>query len=174
MDKIKAIVSIIKNWDNEKIIRAWNNYCADECMEDYIHGNDEYFFEEMFEKADEAVSAVCFGNYRYQDDYVVFNAYGNLDTFDYWDEEKSPIDLNILAEYMADNGDCDNEIDTDELEDLFIESIIESNSDIDAEIARNIIDALINEEPFDFLTDDWTVLIEEVLTEYNKENFEDE
>lgn len=52
--------------------------------------NDEYFFQDFFQnKVDEAVRAVCYGNYEYMDDYVKFNAYGNLDScseYEYRDE----------------------------------------------------------------------------------------
>lgn len=52
--------------------------------------NDEYFFNDFFQgKVDEAVRAVCYGSYEYMDDYVKFNAYGNLDScseYEYRDE----------------------------------------------------------------------------------------
>ena len=48
-------------------------------MQYYV--NNEYFFKEMFgDKVDEAVRAVCYGDYNYMDDYVRFNGYGNLDS----------------------------------------------------------------------------------------------
>lgn len=159
MNKIECITEHIRNfWSNEDIIRAWNNYCSEECMEDYIHSNDEYFFEEMFEKADDAVRAVCYGEYHYQDEYVVFNAYGNLDSFDYWKDENSPIDLDILAEYLVDNGDSD----TPGIEDLdsdFIEKFAEENN-VDINEVEEIVNNYLEEEDFDFLTEDWEDLAE--------------
>jgi len=107
MDRIEKIKELLNTLDSSTLITTWNEYCADECMEDYIHSNDEYFFEEMFEKADEAVWAVCFGNYDYEDDYVVFNGYGNLDTFNFSDDENCPIDIDVLADWINDNDGCD-------------------------------------------------------------------
>ena len=51
-------------------------------LEDYnYYKNDEEFFDIYFDnKVNEAVRAVCYGNYKYTDDYVRFNAYGNLDS----------------------------------------------------------------------------------------------
>lgn len=159
MNKIECITEHIRNfWSNEDIIRAWNNYCSEECMDDYIYDNDEYFFEEMFEKADDAVRAVCYGEYHYQDEYVVFNAYGNLDSFDYWKDENSPIDLDILAEYLVDNGDSD----TPGIEDLdsdFIEKFAEENN-VDINEVEEIVNNYLEEEDFDFLTEDWEDLAE--------------
>lgn len=68
LDELKEMVSEVNSWNGE--------------LEDlYYYENDEYFFEMMFgNKVDEAVRAVCYGNYEYMDDYVHFNAYGNLDS----------------------------------------------------------------------------------------------
>lgn len=68
LDELKEMVSEVNSWNGE--------------LEDlYYYENDEYFFEMMFgNKVDEAIRAVCYGNYEYMDDYVHFNAYGNLDS----------------------------------------------------------------------------------------------
>lgn len=51
--------------------------------------NDEYFFQDFFgHKVDDAVRAVYYGNYNYMDDYVRFNAYGNLDSCSEFEYEK--------------------------------------------------------------------------------------
>ena len=55
----------------------------------YYYNNDDDFFRTFFEnKIDEAVRAVCYGNYRYMDAYVQFNGYGNLDSKTEWEVEK--------------------------------------------------------------------------------------
>lgn len=168
MNKIEAMAEIISEWSNDQIIFAWNNYCSDECMDDYIHNNDEYFFEEMFEKADEAVRAVCFGDYRYQDEYVVFSSYGNLDTFDEFDEANSPILLDILAEWMLDNHPenyfGDDEIDN--LREYFVDNIMDSHPEFD----RSVVETIVEDNCLDVLNDDWDDLISEVINEYNEKN----
>lgn len=82
-------VEVLK--DVVKDINCWDGSL------DYLdfYENDEYFFNDMFQKADDAVRAVCYGDYNYNDDYVRFNAYGNLESFndyDYEEELKSYID----------------------------------------------------------------------------------
>lgn len=42
--------------------------------------NSEYFFEDYFATKDEVARAVCYGDYNYMDDFVKFNAYGNLES----------------------------------------------------------------------------------------------
>ena len=42
--------------------------------------NDEDFFETYFRTKDEVARAICYGDYNYMDDFVRFNAYGNLES----------------------------------------------------------------------------------------------
>ena len=82
VEVLKDIVRELNSWDGSL---------------DYLdfYENDEYFFNDYFQKADDAVRAVYYGDYNYNDDYVRFNAYGNLESFteyDYEEELKSYID----------------------------------------------------------------------------------
>lgn len=156
MNKIKAISQYIKDyWSNEDIIQAWNEHCSEENMDDYVYENGEYFFEEQFAKADDAVRAVCYGSYSYPDEYVVFNAYGNLDSFDYWDEEHSPICLSSIVDYLAEHGDKNTaEVDRDELIEYFAIDYAEEVG-CNAGDVEIIVKEYLEEEDFDFLADDW-------------------
>ena len=91
----------IKNYllENEEellnVVRKLNSW--DGCLDylDYME-NDEYFFETYFDgRVDEAVRAVCYGDYEYMDDYVKFNAYRNLEScseYELYRELKDNID----------------------------------------------------------------------------------
>ena len=67
--------------------------------------NDEEFFDTYFNNNPmEAVRATYYGNYNYNDDYVRFNGYGNLESFDEYaknEEIKDNIDdiVDNLIEY---------------------------------------------------------------------------
>lgn len=51
--------------------------------------NDEDFFNAYFEnKPEEAVRAAFYGDYRYMDEYVKFNGYGNLESKSEYQVEK--------------------------------------------------------------------------------------
>lgn len=81
----------------EDIVREINGYDSSLYWIDYFE-NDEYFLNEMFETPNDAVRAVCYGKYNYMDDYVRFNACGNLEScnkYEYEDELKSYIDTII-------------------------------------------------------------------------------
>ena len=164
MTQKESIIEILKEMETETLISIWNEYCSEKNMEDYIFDNGEFFFNEMFEKADEAVRAVCYGNYEYTDEYVIFNAYGNLVSFDSYDAE-SYIDFDTLADYIMDN-DC-REIQEVWLEDIsanFVEYFNEKFDDLK-------IDEDYDLGYFNLLTEDWDDVVKVIasdIIEYNK------
>lgn len=78
---------------------SWNG-----SLEDYEYmENNEYFFNDYFyNRPDEAVRATFYGDYRYNDDWVRFNAYGNLDSCSDWEREDRLTDgkLEIMETYL--------------------------------------------------------------------------
>ena len=108
MSKEKLIKLFVECFDNSELsskIEIHNNYVMEnDCgMEDKIEINDEEFFDTFFEgKPMEAVRAVFYGDYRYNDEYVWFNVYGNLESGDY--EEQLPLrDAEEMAEWYMEN-----------------------------------------------------------------------
>lgn len=94
MKKNTLIEYLKDNTDTTRdLVREVNTW--DGSLENFdYYDNDEYFFQDFFSgKVDEAVRAICYGDYTYMDDYVRFNAYGNL-------ESKSEFELkDELREY---------------------------------------------------------------------------
>lgn len=72
----------------KELVSECNSYNGS--LEEYTYyENDEYFFNTFFEgKPDEAVRATFYGDYRYMDDYVQFNGYGNLVSVSEWQVEE--------------------------------------------------------------------------------------
>lgn len=65
-EELRQAVAEVNSWNGDLDHHSWVE-------------NDEHFFDTYFEgKPDEAVRAVCFGDYNYNDNYVQFNGYGNL------------------------------------------------------------------------------------------------
>jgi hypothetical protein len=64
--------------------------------------NDDDFFKMFFENDPlAAVRASFYGNYRYMDDYVRFNGYGNLESFSRYEVEQAAREyIEELAEYI--------------------------------------------------------------------------
>ena len=101
MEKIKEYLKAV---NDSKLIQHYNTMCSEHDMDRYIFDNDEHFFNEMFgQDVIKAVQATQYGDYRYSDSYVVFNGYGNLDSFNYGSDY---IDTDELAEFIIDNPDA--------------------------------------------------------------------
>ena len=91
---------------------------------------DEEFFEVFFnnKNAMEICRATVFGNVSWCDDYIHFNAYGNLESMSKYDFEQSVEDQR------------------DEIIEHFIELYEENNVDIYDNDLKELIDEYINEE----------------------------
>lgn len=82
LETLKELVNVI-NWFDGSL--NWLDYQV----------NDEEFFEVYFNKKDDVARAICYGNYKYMDDYVKFNVYGNLESCSSYDYEEE------LKEYIV-------------------------------------------------------------------------
>ena len=81
-------------------LNSWNG-----CLENLdFWENDEEFFNTFFNNPMEAIRATYYGNYNYNDEYVKFNGYGNIDSYSEYErieEIKDSIDdiVDNLIEY---------------------------------------------------------------------------
>lgn len=108
MNKEKLVELFVECYENCELgskIAIHNTYIRESncSCEDEIESNDEDFFDTFFEgKPMEAVRASFYGNYRYADDYVWFNAHGNLESGDY--EDQLPLrDAEEMAEWYIEH-----------------------------------------------------------------------
>ena len=94
VEELRDVVSEINSW----------NGCLD-WLE--FRENDEEFFELFYSEINglEIARAICYGNYRYNEDYVRINAYGNLESYTEYEmieEMKDSIDEiveNLIEQY---------------------------------------------------------------------------
>ncbi len=80
-EKIIEFIRDINNFEEiYDLVYSINSH--DESLIDLeYHYNDDEFFDIYFGiNTKEAVRAVCFGDYRYNDDFVRFDGYGNLES----------------------------------------------------------------------------------------------
>lgn len=121
---LKEHVDTLKDMVNE--VNSYNG-----ALEGYVwYSNDEYFYEEFFNSKDEVARAVYYGgnDYCYTDDYVRFDAYGNLETTNEWQIEE---DLKDGAE---------------EILDAFLEEYADDNVGMWDETFKGMISDYYNEE----------------------------
>ena len=104
-------------------LNSWNG-----CLENLeFWENDEEFFNTFFDNPMDAIRATYYGNYNYNDDYVKFNGYGNIDSYSEYErieEIKDNIDdiVENLVEYYY------NIYINEELENLILE-LLEENEE---------------------------------------------
>jgi hypothetical protein len=92
-----------ENLDDSEKVSLWNEYCQEsKGGEDQIFEFDEEFFEMCFSGSNpmEVARAASFGSLNWSDDYIKFNGYGNLESFDSPIDE---IDEDELLEWLIDN-----------------------------------------------------------------------
>ena len=106
LDTLKDVVRELNSW----------NACLDYLE---VYENDEEFFNMFFEgKPAELARAIYYGDFNYNDEYIKFNGYGNLETFSEYEYEELleeniegiTENLIVYAEYIS--------IDNEELDDL--------------------------------------------------------
>ena len=106
LDTLRDVVSELNSWN------GCLNYLE-------VYENDEEFFDMFFEgRPAEVARAIYYGDYNYNDEYVKFNAYENLESLSEYDYEElleeniEEITENLIeyAEYIS--------IDNEELENL--------------------------------------------------------
>ena len=97
-----AVIEYLEGLSDSELLTAHRQMCENQNRcDDEIYDNDEEFFETYFSgKVNEAVRAVCYGDYEYQHDYVRFNGYANLESTNYLSDF---IDLPDLADDILDN-----------------------------------------------------------------------
>ena len=106
MDTLRDVVRELDGW----------NGCLDYLN---VYNNDEEFFDIFFaNNPAEVARAIYYGDFNYNDEYIKFNAYGNLETLSEYDYEE------LLKENVEEVIDCLIEyvehiyIDNEELDDL--------------------------------------------------------
>lgn len=108
------IMNALEEQYTEDLVALWNTYC-EECNfpDDYIHENSEYIINDLF--ADNPWQLLtCLNDYSTNDDYVVFDGYGNLNSLNDITDSQSPFDYDALADWLVDNSQYWEALDIDE------------------------------------------------------------
>ena len=102
---VSQIIEAINAMDESELVQLNNEYCQSiNASDSEIYGNDEDFFEVFFSGSPMRLAqAICYGDYHYYHDYVRFNGYGNLETFQNMTTEQLCELVSTIAEYIAEN-----------------------------------------------------------------------
>lgn len=101
-EKIKEVLS---NDENILVSTLQEINCTNGNFENLqFYNNDEDFFDTYFNNNPyEVARATFYGDYRFNDDYVYFNGYGNLVSFNYINEFVSDSDIEDITEDIINN-----------------------------------------------------------------------
>lgn len=100
-NNLEAIEEYLNGLNTESLVSTWNEYTREHDQDHEIYYNDEDFFQTFFDgRLMEAIRAISFGEYRYQDGYIHFDGYANLETTN---SPEDWIDISELAEAILNN-----------------------------------------------------------------------
>jgi len=102
----QQIIEAINDMNENDLMQLNNEYCQQiNAHDSEIFINDEDFFKTYFDNSDimRIIQAVFYGDYRYSDNFVTFNGYGNLDSFNYMTLNKLTECVETMSEYIEEN-----------------------------------------------------------------------
>ncbi len=91
----------LEDTDFDTMLEAYNFYCGENSYEEFLN-NDEELFETYFKNSLEAVRATHYGDYNFAHDYVKFNGYGNLDSYNDFEVELEILEDTSFHNYIID------------------------------------------------------------------------
>lgn len=110
MAKIHKIKEALNNLEPEFKLPLWNIYCSETNQNLEIYDNDENFFETFYSNnVIGAVQRAVNGEYKFHDDYVRIDNYGNFESFNYEDLDNY-IDVDEIAEFLTENEEYLSEL----------------------------------------------------------------
>lgn len=98
----KQLLDMAENSDRWDLAELWNNYCDySNYPDDRIYDNDIEMMDEFFDSIADFFRAM--GEYSEHDDFFALDGYAVLNSFDKLTSPYSPIDFDLLAEWLADD-----------------------------------------------------------------------
>jgi hypothetical protein len=97
-----AIREYLNNCTDNDLLIYYNTYCEENKLhDDKIYYNEEEFFNTFFDgKVLEVVRAINYGSYEYNDNFVMFDGYDNLQSFN---RIKDNIDIGEIVNDIFEN-----------------------------------------------------------------------
>lgn len=118
-EKLKEmLINQMYEMDEDEIMYLWNDYAYDCRPDDVIYENNEDVLNELFSRPSDAIHAVYFGDYTFNDPYFYFNGYANIQSvYSLIRDKNSIVYLDELADWLIEDERYENydfEIDIDD------------------------------------------------------------
>ena len=99
---LESVMEYLEGLSNDELVSIHNEYCQSTGnSDDEIYNNDEDFFNTFYEgDVMGALRATNYGEWSFSHDYVQFNGYANLESFD---DPSDNIDLSAIADDILEN-----------------------------------------------------------------------
>lgn len=97
---MKKFTEYLEDFSFDDLVALWNEYASDKDGDAHIYDSVEEFAVNFEIDSVALARMVYFGDIRNWTDMVYLNGYGNFRSC--WDVENSPIDLDVLAEWLED------------------------------------------------------------------------
>lgn len=103
--KLKHIIEAIHEMESSELIDLNNTYCQECNIDGEVWHNDEEFFEVFFSETKplDLLRSAHWGDYNPNDNYVKFNGYGNLESFNYFGVKDLANSSEVIAEHIKEN-----------------------------------------------------------------------
>lgn len=118
----------LREAETSELVYKWNEYCQDsQYYDDEYFYNDDDFFNEYFSDCEpmRIIQATYFGDYRYNDDWLKFNGYGNLNSFSDWQVKKEIIESYDFKKWILENEEAFEELQDEENKEIIIDKALE-------------------------------------------------
>lgn len=118
-EKLKEmLINQMYEMDEDEIMYLWNDYAYDCRPDDVIYENNEDVLNELFSRPSDAIHAIYFGDYTFNDPYFYFNGYANIQSvYSLIRDKNSIVYLSELADWLIEDERYENydfEIDDDD------------------------------------------------------------
>lgn len=118
-EKLKEmLINQMYEMDEDDVMYIWNDYAYDCRPDDVIYENNEDVLNELFSRPSDAIHAIYFGDYTFNDPYFYFNGYANIQSvYSLIRDKNSIVYLSELADWLIEDERYENydfEIDIDD------------------------------------------------------------
>ena len=110
----ESVLEYLNELSNSELVSIHNEYCQSiNDSDNEIFDNNESFFEDHFSSISEAVRAASYGDFQFNHDYVKFDGYANLQSFN---DPSGEVDLSDIANDILENPENYYDIELEEEE----------------------------------------------------------
>ena len=165
--QLNQVIEQLKQ-DDSTLLQAYSEYASNNGYGS-VCDNDDDSINMMFSDPHDAIRSAFYGDYNPSHAYFTLNGYGNLQSFEYLDDDNSPIHIEELAQWIVDNDSYnDYDIEVTTLDDML--ASIEDNITDDEMVLNRVCQYLrLNHIPLgnDCSFDEKVNIVMELINGFN-------